>query len=100
MKYVPQKGNAQVLDTKSATAASSTDYRRDGFDECLRLAMIMISYSSCGFLNRTLHLVFKLMTPMYLPGFSSLKRIISHRTCDGYVSMINLLGKSFLYFII
>lgn len=100
MKYVPQKGNAQVLGTKSALRASSMDYGSDSFEECLHLATIMISYSSCGFLNRTLYLVFKLMTPTYLPGFSFLKRVILHRTCDGYISMINLLGKSFLCFII
>lgn len=74
VKYVPQKGNAQVLGTKSGIRASSMDYRNDGFEGCLHLATIMISYSSCGFLNRTLYLVFKLMTPMYFPGFPFLKK--------------------------
>lgn len=96
VKYVPRKGNAQVLDTKSATTASSTDYRRDGFDECLRLATIMISYSSCGFLNRTLYLVFKLMTPLILYDFFS----HVHSLSTGCLSRLLTFGCGFLYLLL
>lgn len=50
--------------------------------------------------KQNLYLVFKLMTPMYLPGLKKKKRTILHNTRNSYISMINLLGKSFLNFII
>lgn len=50
------------------------DDKNDGFEECLCRARIMICYSSSGFLNRTLYLEFKLMTPVYLPRFKKKKK--------------------------
>lgn len=70
------------------------DYKNDGFEEWLP-CRIMICYLSCGFLNRVLYLVFKLMTPMYLPGLKKKRRTILHDARNSYISMINLLGKSF-----